>query len=110
MTDHIKISDRKYLSEKYDELDHRKRIDDDELENMYDEWLDGLGEVTMGKMSDGNYSFDPSRLKEVDPIAYRGGFSDDFMESQRDYLFENYIIEDENDSDEDLIEWRKENL
>ena len=75
MTDKIKISDRKYLSEEYAELDHREYIYDDELENMYDK----------------------------DKWTYQ-------LMTEPYHLFENYIIEGENDSDEDLIEWRKENL
>ena len=48
-------------------------IDEDKYDENYDEWLDEIyGEIMIG-----NISFLPSRiLKELDPIAYRCGFSD----------------------------------
>ncbi|QXV77798.1 hypothetical protein bas59_0104 [Escherichia phage EduardKellenberger] len=48
-------------------------IDEDKYDENYDEWLDEVyGEIMIG-----NISFLPSRiLKELDPIAYRCGFSD----------------------------------
>lgn len=48
-------------------------IDEDKYDENYDEGLDEIyGEIMIG-----NISFLPSRiLKELDPIAYRCGFSD----------------------------------
>lgn len=48
-------------------------IGEDKYDENYDEWLDEIyGEIMIG-----NISFLPSRiLKELDPIAYRCGFSD----------------------------------
>ena len=49
-------------------------IDEDKYDENYDEWLD---EIFYGEIMIGNISFLPSRiLKELDPIAYRCGFSD----------------------------------
>ncbi|MCT7478222.1 gas vesicle protein GvpG, partial [Escherichia coli] len=47
-------------------------IDEDKYDENYDDWLDEIyGEIMIG-----NISFLPSRiLKELDPIAYRCGFS-----------------------------------
>lgn len=48
-------------------------IDEDNYDEKYDKWLDEIyGEIMIG-----NISFLPSRiLRELDPIAYRCGFSD----------------------------------
>jgi len=48
------------------------KISETELETMFDELLNELGEVAVA-----GYKFDPARvLKELDPIAYREGLAD----------------------------------
>jgi hypothetical protein len=60
----------------------------------YDEHLDEI----YGVVQIGGYHYDTSRaLKEVDPIAYRVGFSDwvdELMEEQPDILVVGYGLED----------------
>lgn len=48
-------------------------LDDDDMHDRYDEWINDVH----GNVSIGNATFSPSDiLKELDPIAYRAGFSD----------------------------------
>ncbi len=63
---------KKQIAELEDKIDNFE-IDEDKYDENYDEWLDEIyGEIMIG-----NISFLPSRiLKELDPIAYRCGFSD----------------------------------
>jgi hypothetical protein len=63
---------KKQIAELEDKIDNFE-IDEDKHDDKYDEWLDEIyGEIMIG-----NISFLPSRiLKELDPIAYRCGFSD----------------------------------
>ncbi|EOK9195622.1 hypothetical protein PST17_RS13950 [Escherichia coli] len=63
---------KKQIAELEDKIDNFE-IDEDKYDDKYDEWLDEIyGEIMIG-----NISFLPSRiLKELDPIAYRCGFSD----------------------------------
>ena len=63
---------KKQIAELEDKIDNFE-IDGDKYDDKYDEWLDEIyGEIMIG-----NISFLPSRiLKELDPIAYRCGFSD----------------------------------
>lgn len=63
---------KKQISELEDRIDNFE-IDEDKYDEKYDEWLDEIyGEIMIGCIS-----FLPSHiLKELDPIAYRCGFSD----------------------------------
>lgn len=57
----------------YIDMSTHEILDDDGLHERYDDWIDEVhGEVSIGELT-----FYPSRiLKELDPIAYRVGFSD----------------------------------
>ena len=63
---------KKQIAELEDKIDNFE-IDEDKYDDKYDEWLDEIhGEIMIGCIS-----FLPSRiLSELDPIAYRCGFSD----------------------------------
>ena len=63
---------KKQIAELEDKIDNFE-IDEDKYDDKYDEWLDEIyGEIMIGCIS-----FLPSHiLKELDPIAYRCGFSD----------------------------------
>ncbi|QUD16406.1 hypothetical protein SYGMH1_75 [Escherichia phage vB_EcoM_SYGMH1] len=67
-------------------------IDEDKYDENYNEWLDEIhGEIMIG-----NISFLPSRiLKELDPIAYRCGFSDyiDSLDIEDDEEYQELQIE-----------------
>ena len=55
-------------------------------EEGFDEWLD---EVQPEGVNIGTLNYSASRvLKEVDPIAYRCSFSDDYQESMRESIEE----------------------
>jgi hypothetical protein len=62
---------------------------DEDIEEMYKEALDEMGEVKLG-----NLTFSPSRIiKELDPIAYRVGLNE----------YEDMLMEDfEYDEGDDL--------
>lgn len=89
---------KKQIAELEDKIDNFE-IDEDKYDEKYDEWLDEIhGEIMIGCIS-----FSPSRiLSELDPIAYRCGFSD--------YL-DSLDIEDDEDYQElqdELEEVKKE--
>ena len=99
MTDKIKTSDRKYLSEKYEKLDSREYLSRDRVSEMVDDMLDELKEYEFGV----SYS---TRMKENDEAMYA-----EEVNNLGDSLSQdNFIVEDYNDDDESLIEWRKDNL
>lgn len=57
----------------YIDMHTHEILDDDDMHDRYDEWLDEIyGEVNIGYST-----FSPSEiLKELEPITYRVGFSD----------------------------------
>lgn len=57
----------------YIDMDTHEILDDDDMHERYDDWIDEVhGEVAIGELT-----FNPSRiLRELDPIAYRTGFCD----------------------------------
>ena len=67
----------------------RERFSDEDIEEMYNEALDEMGDVKLGSLT-----FSPSRIiKELDPVAYRVGLND----------YEDMLLEDfEYDEDDDL--------
>ena len=72
----------------------REMYSDEDIEEMYKEALDEMGEVKLG-----NLTFSPSRIiKELDPIAYRTGLGE----------YEDMLMEDfEYDEGDDLWIWKK---
>jgi len=63
----------------------KEKITESQAEQMYDDMLDELQSIKIGTMSyPGSYV-----LKELDPIAYRCGFTE-----YLDYLAEDYDISD----------------
>ena len=89
--------------EKFDELVDEKVediLESDEFEKGFDDWLD---EVQPDGVSVGNLNYPASRvLKEVDPIAYRVCFSDDYQESERERIEEE--VRDELESEYEIKE------
>lgn len=81
------------------DIDTNEVLDDDDLEARFDDFLNEFyGEVTMG-----DHTFTPSEvLKELDPIAYRTGFSDweDSEDEETIYTADSPRSDDE-DEDED---------
>lgn len=69
-------------------MDERDRIHLFELEDMYDDMIDGCDDlVVIGSMT-----YAPSRvLKDTDPIAYRCGFND-WLDA---VMSDGYITEDD---------------
>ena len=67
----------------------RERFSDEDIEEMYNEALDEMGDVKLGSLT-----FSPSRIiKELDPTAYSVGLND----------YEDMLLEDfEYDEDDDL--------
>lgn len=67
----------------------REMYSDEDIEEMYKESLDEMGDVKLG-----NLTFSPSRIiKELDPVAYRVGLND----------YEDMLMEDfEYDEGDDL--------
>tara|TARA_R110002074_G_scaffold311081_2_gene481960 strand:- start:500 stop:748 length:249 start_codon:yes stop_codon:yes gene_type:complete len=64
----------------------RERFSDEDIEEMYKEALDEMGDVKLG-----NLTFSPSRIiKELDPVAYRVGLNE-----YEDMLMEDYVYEDD---------------
>jgi len=60
----------------------RERFSDEDIEEMYKEALDEMGDVKLG-----NLTFSPSRIiKELDPVAYRVGLNE-----YEDMLMEDYV-------------------
>lgn len=82
---------KKQIAELENKIDNFE-IDEDKYDENYDEWLDEIyGEIMIG-----NISFLPSRiLKELDPIAYRCGFSDyiDSLDIEDDEEYQELQIE-----------------
>lgn len=69
------------VSQKVEEI-----LESDEFEKGFDDWLD---ELQPEGVSIGNLNYQASTvLKEVDPIAYRVCFSDDYQESERERIEE----------------------
>lgn len=67
----------------------REMYSDEDIEEMYKEALDEMGDVKLG-----NLTFSPSRIiKELDPVAYRVGLNE----------YEDMLMEDfEYDEGDDL--------
>ena len=66
----------------------REEYSDEDIEEMYNEALDEMGEVKLG-----NLTFLPSRIiKELDPVAYRTGLND-----YEDMLMEDFEYEEGDD-------------
>tara|TARA_R110000851_G_scaffold135386_2_gene270839 strand:+ start:896 stop:1144 length:249 start_codon:yes stop_codon:yes gene_type:complete len=64
----------------------REEFSDEDIEEMYNEALDEMGDVKIG-----NLRFSPSKIvKELDPIAYRTGLND-----YEDMLMEDFEYEDD---------------
>ena len=64
----------------------REMYSDEDIEEMYKEALDEMGDVKLG-----NLTFSPSRIiKELDPVAYRVGLNE-----YEDMLMEDYVYEDD---------------
>lgn len=71
-----------------------KLVDEQDALGSYDEMLDEPGPVTVA-----GQDFDPSRiLREVDPIAYRVGFSD-YLDAQG-WTLEEAEADDETECDD----------
>lgn len=89
--------------EKFDELVDEKVeeiLESDEFEKGFDDWLD---ETQPEGVSIGNLNYSASRvLKEVDPVAYRCSFSDDYQESERERVEEE--VRDELESEYEIKE------
>jgi len=75
--------------EKFNELISQKVeeiLESDEFEEGFNDWLD---EAQPEGVNIGNLNYQASTvLKEVDPIAYRCCFTDDYQESERERIEE----------------------